>query len=503
MEEPLRILFVAPEIAPFARTGGLGDVTGALPKALAALGHDVRVVMPLYQTVRDSGVPFTELLTDLPVPLAFGNRTARVWQGSLPTQGESSAAVPVYFIEQDEYFARPQLYGDENGDYPDNAARFIFFCRAALGLTVRLDWFPRVFHCHDWQTGLIPASLRFVPGLDPRLSATVTVYTVHNLAYQGVFPAWTFPLTGLPPVLFQPAGIEFLGFVNFMKAGLLYADILTTVSPTYAEEICTAEFGFGLDGVLRTRRGDVVGILNGVDYTVWSPERDPFLAGHYSATDLSGKAICKTALLHDFGFPDDLDTPMIGMVSRLVEQKGIDLLAAALERLLALNVRFVILGSGYAPYEEFLSALARTYPQKVGVRLGFDNALAHQIEAGSDCFLMPSRYEPCGLNQIYSLRYGTIPIVRATGGLRDTVVPFNPATGEGTGFVFEQASGDALLAAVSEALRVFADRASWSRLMQNAMAQDFSWDRSAMRYVELYRQTIARKPRIGGSPDGQ
>ena len=494
MEEPLRILFVTPEVTPFARTGGLGDVTGALPKALAALGHDVRVVMPLYQTVRDGAFSVTELLADLQVPLAIGNRTARVWQGHLPEREESSARVSVYCIEQDEYFARPGLYGSENGDYPDNAVRFTFFCRAALALAGRLDWFPHIFHCHDWQTALIPAWMRFLPGLDPRLSAAATVYTVHNLAYQGLFPVWAFPLTGLPPILFQPAGVEFLGFVSFTKTGLLYADALTTVSPTYAEEICTPEFGFGLDGVLRTRRDALVGILNGADYAVWNPEHDPFLAARYNAADLRGKTICKAALLRTFNLPEDLDIPLIGMISRLVDQKGIDLLAAALDRLLTLNLRLVILGSGYAPYEEFLTALGRTYPQKIGVRLGFDDALAHQIEAGSDCFLMPSRYEPCGLNQIYSLRYGTIPIVRATGGLRDTVVPFNPATSQGTGFVFQQATGDALLAAVSEAVRVFADRAAWHRLLQNAMAQDFSWGRSAARYVDLYRQALAGKP---------
>lgn len=498
MGEPLRILCVAPEVAPFARTGGLGEVTGALPKALALLGHDVRIVMPLYQTVRDRGFPLTLLPVSLQVPLAFGSRTARGWQSRLPGLETSAKEVPVYCIEQDEYFARSHLYGDENGDYADNAVRFVFFCRAALELVRQLGWFPHLFHCHDWQTALLPAYLRFLPGLDARLSAAATVYTIHNLAYQGVFPVWTFPLTGLPPTLFQPDGVEFFGSVNCMKAGVLYADLLTTVSPTYAEEICTPEFGFGLDGVLRLRRAELVGILNGVDYTVWNPEHDPFLAAPYSAADVSGKALCKAALLRTFRLPADLTTPLIGMVSRLVDQKGFDLLAAALDRLLAMNLRLVILGSGYAPYEEFLTALQRTYPQKIGVRLGFDDQLAHQIEAGSDCFLMPSRYEPCGLNQMYSLRYGTIPIVRATGGLKDTVVPFDPATGEGTGFVFHHASGDALLAAVSQAVEVFADRSSWHRLMQNAMAQDFSWERSALHYVALYRRAVAGKQRGEG-----
>jgi starch synthase len=495
MDERLRILFVAAEVAPFAKTGGLGDVVGALPKALAALGHDVRVVVPLYQTVREGNFALTEAFPDLQVPLIVGNRATRVWQSPLPGSDESGHPVPVYFLEQDDFFGRPGLYGTQDGDYPDNAIRFTFLCRAALTLAARFEAFPHVVHCHDWQTGLIPAYLRVLPWLDARISSVATVYTVHNLAYQGVFPAWAFPLTGLPPQLFQPDGVEFFGSLSFMKAGLLYADGLTTVSPSYAEEICTPDLGFGLDGVLRARRGVLTGILNGADYTVWNPEHDPAIAAPYGAADLSGKVACKKALLQTFDFPPDLDTPVVGMISRLVDQKGFDLVAAALDRLLTLDVRFVILGSGYAPYEEYLTRLRATFPEKIGVRLGFDDALAHQIEAGSDCFLMPSRYEPCGLNQLYSLRYGTIPIVRATGGLRDSVEPFDAATGQGTGFVFQEASGDALLAAVTAALGAFAHRTAWQQLVQNAMRQDFSWERSASRYVERYRQLLAAKSR--------
>lgn len=496
MPDPLRILFVASEVGPFARTGGLGDVIGALPKALAALGHDVRILMPLYQQVRDGGFPLTSLLSELQVPDVAGNRAAQVWQGFLPSSTETAPTVPVYFLEQDDYFSRPGLYGDDTGDYPDNAARFTFFCRSALLLALRLEWFPDVFHCHDWQSALIPAYLRVFPWLDTRLSAAATVYTIHNMAYQGVFPAWMFPVTGLPPPLFQPAGVEFLGGVNFMKAGLLFADALTTVSPTYAEEICTPEFGSGLEGVLQTRREVLTGILNGADYSIWSPEHDPLLSTHYDATDLAGKRACKRDLLRTCHLPDDVDTPLIGMISRLVDQKGFDLVAAALERLLAMDVRFVVLGAGTQPYEELLTTLSARYPHKFAVRLGFDNALAHQIEAGSDCFLMPSRYEPCGLNQIYSLRYGTIPIVRSTGGLKDTITPFDVATGEGTGFVFEQAHGDALVSAVTQALQVFADPSAWRRLMGNAMRQDFSWGRSAEQYAQLYTQAMAK--RAGG-----
>jgi len=490
--ESLRVLFVTAEVTPFARTGGLGDMTGALPQVLAALGHDVRLVMPLYQTVRDRAFPLTEVVADLAVPLVTGYRTARVWQGVFPGQA-GSRSVPVYFIEQDDYFARPGLYGDNNGDYPDNAFRFIFFCRAALSVAERLTWFPQVFHCHDWHTALIPAYLRFLPGLDARLSAAASLFTIHNLAYQGWFPAWVFGVTGLPLSLFQIAGVEFFGGMNFLKAGLYYADQLSTVSPTYAEEICTPEFGFGLDGVLRERREALTGILNGADYQAWNPATDPALAAPYSATDLAGKAVCKSALLRTYRMPEDLATPLVGLISRFVDQKGIDLIADAIDRLLPLGLRLVVLGSGEARYEQRFAELGRARPDQIGVRVGFDDTLAHQIQAGCDCLLMPSRYEPCGLTQLYSLRYGTIPIVRATGGLRDTVVPFDPTSGQGTGFVFQEPSAEALVAAVRAALEVFADREVWRRLRQNAMIQDFSWDKSAARYRDLYRRAMTTR----------
>jgi starch synthase len=486
--ERLRVLFVSAEVTPFARTGGLGDVNGALPPVLAAQGHDVRVVMPLYQTIRDQGWPLTQTVADLQVPLVFGVRQAQVWQTALNGQPGKEPEAPVYFIEQDEYFARPGLYGTEAGDYPDNAFRFTFFCRAALALAERLQWFPHIFHCHDWHTGLVPAYLRFLPGLDSRIATANSVFTIHNLAYQGWFPAWTFGISGLPLFLFQPGGVEFLGGVNFMKTGIVYADRITAVSPTYAEEICTPELGFGLDGILRQRRDALVGILNGADYQAWNPETDSALSAPYDATDLSGKETCKSALLREYGLPEELSVPLVGMVSRLVAQKGVDLVVSALERLLTLNIRLVILGAGEPQYEQQLTAFAQRYPERLGVRLAFDEPLSHRIQAGSDCFLMPSRYEPCGLTQLYSLRYGTIPIVRATGGLRDTVQPFDPATGVGTGFVFTEPNPEALLEAVRAAVAVFDDKQNWRQLQRNAMAQDFSWKRSASRYVELYRQ---------------
>lgn len=492
MAERLRILFVSAEVSPFARTGGLGDVVGALPSVLAARGHEVRVVTPLYQMVRDRAGALTPLIEDLRIPLAFGERTARVWQSTLNTNDETQN-VSLYFIEQDDYFARPGLYGDANGDYVDNSLRFIFFCRAALALAERLTWVPHVIHCHDWHTGLVPAYLRFLPGIDRRLMTAAAVFTIHNLAYQGLFPASVLELTGLPPRLFQPAGVEFYGNVNFMKAGILYADALTTVSPTYAEEICTPEFGYGLEGVLRERRAALTGILNGVDYTVWDPATDPALAARYHGDDLAGKTTCKTALLRRFGLLDDSEIPLCSMITRLAEQKGVDLVANALERLFALDVNCVILGSGDRSYEERFSSLARRYPDRLGLRLGFNERLSHQIQAGSDCLLMPSRFEPCGLTQLYAMRYGAIPIVRATGGLRDTVAPFDPVTRQGTGFVFAEPTSEALLGAVRAAVAVFADKAAWRQLQRNAMTQDFSWERSAQQYIEVYQRAVAEK----------
>jgi starch synthase len=495
MEQQLRVLFVAAEVTPFARTGGLGDVVGALPPVLTAHGLEVRVVMPLYQAVRRHGVALRLVCNDLHVPLTLGDRTARVWQAHLPEES-SEQLVPIYFLEQDDYFARPGLYGDEVGEYGDNSFRFTFLCRAALALAERLGWFPHVIHCHDWHTGLIPPYIRFLPGLDSRLTAAATLFTIHNLAYQGVFPASTFNHTGLSPQLFQAAGMEFYGNVNFMKSGLYYADFLTTVSPTYAEEICTPEFGHGLDGLLRERRQALVGIVNGVDYRVWNPANDPALAAPYSLDDLSGKARCKLALLRKFGMLEDLDLPVFGMVTRFADQKGIDLVAGALERLFEFNINVVILGSGERRYEEFFSALGRRYPDRLGLRLGFNDELSHQIQAGSDCLLMPSRFEPCGLTQMYALRYGTIPIVRATGGLRDTVFPFDPVTGRGTGFLFAEATVDALIGAVAAAMRIFNDHDAWRQLQRNALSQDFSWERSARQYIELYHQAVARKSRV-------
>ncbi len=493
---PQRILFVTAEVTPFARTGGLGDVCGALPQALAALGHDVRIVMPLYKTIRDQAVPMVEVPGDVDMPPIFGGHKTRVWQGQL---GDGSAKngketwgprVPVYFIEYDEYFGRAGLYGEETGDYTDNAFRFVFFNRAALAVPRLLSWFPQVFHCHDWHAALVPAYLRFLPNLDPQLATAASVFTIHNLAYQGRFPSWVFDITGLPHSLFQPDGLEFYDGINFMKAGLCYADRITAVSPSYAQEICTSDGGFGLDGVLRERRYALTGIVNGIDTKIWNPGTDRHIAAHYSATHLQEKAVCKAELLRQFHLPDEPTVPIVAFISRLVDQKGVDLIAEALEHLLALRVRLVVLGSGDRQYERLLMTWAQRYPEHIGVRLGFDDTLAHHIQAGSDMLLMPSRYEPCGLTQLYSLRYGTIPIVRAVGGLRDTVSPVDRVAGSGTGFMFSELSAAALVDAVERAVRLFADTTQWQALVKRAMQQDFSWDHSAAQYLTLYRHVV-------------
>jgi starch synthase len=468
-------------------------MTSALPKALAALGHDVRIVMPLYQAVRDQDISFTQVLTDVRVPCGAGSRMMRVWRTDLPgasTQADRASAITVYLIEQDDYFARPGLYGEGSGDYPDNAERFAFFCRAVVELIPRLHWWPEILHGHDWQTALLAAYKRFLPDLHPRLSTIPLIFTIHNLSYQGIFPAWTLTTTGLPASLFHPDGVEFYGQLNLMKAGLLYADYLTTVSPSYAEEICTPAFGVGLEGVLQMRRSVLRGILNGADYAVWNPETDAALAMPYNACALAGKTVCKAALFQAYGLPEDLATPVMGMISRLVDQKGVDILAAALDRLLGLDICLVVLGAGERHYQDLLLSQARAHPERMGVRLEFNDALAHQIEAGSDCFLMPSRYEPCGLNQLYSMRYGTIPIVRATGGLRDTVRPYHAETGEGTGFVFEEPTAEAFLQTVQAALGTYANRTAWQQLIRQVMVQDFSWAQSAKQYLDLYQQAL-------------
>lgn len=486
MSDSMNICIAASEVSPFAKTGGLADVAGALPKALRALGHDVAIFMPRYQMVDAERFGLKPLGVTIEVPIA-----ERVEKGVL-LEGTLDGDVPVYFIENPSYFDRPHLYQTSNGeDYPDNSERFVFFSRGVLAALKALGLKPDVLHCNDWQTGLIPVYVKTLCREDPHLGGVATVFSVHNLGYQGLFWHLDMPLTGLDWKLFTPDGIEFYGNINFLKAGLMFADVLNTVSRTYAKEIQTEEFGHGLDGVLRYRSDVLYGIVNGIDYGVWNPTSDPHIPNNYSPKDLKGKATCKKALQEELGLPTKPRSPLIGIVSRLATQKGFDLLVEAMEKLMALDLQLGILGSGEPAYHEALEKAAKRYPEKIGLKLGFDEGLAHRIEAGSDMFLMPSRYEPCGLNQLYSLKYGTIPIVRATGGLEDTIADYSEARGTGTGFKFRSYSAAAMLRTVQKACRVYSDRRAWRKLMERAMAQDFSWDASARAYEEIYRRAVS------------
>ena len=481
----MQIAFVASECVPYSKSGGLADVVGALPRALAALGHEVCVYSPRYRQIKLSDA--AKVVQSITVPFDDRYRFCSVWSG-----GEHSG-VRFYFVDYPPFFDREGLYGTSNGDYPDNAERFALFSRAVLEASKILG-VPQVFHCHDWQSALVPVLLRTQYAEDPAFRDTAVVFTIHNMGYQGLFSADTLPLLTLPWDLFTISKMEFFGNVNFLKGALVYSDFITTVSRKYSQEIQTTEFGFGLEGVLRNRAATVTGILNGADYEEWNPETDKFAAAHYSAEDLSGKAICKQDLLAAFNVAKpDLGLPVIGIVSRFAAQKGFDLISQIMDRLAREEVITVALGAGDKPYEEMFLRLQKQFPQKIAVKVAYDNALAHKIEAGSDMFLMPSKYEPCGLNQIYSLHYGTVPIVRATGGLDDTIEPWNPRTGKGTGFKFSEYSGEALLEAIKEALWAFRDQTSWRRLMRNGMGKDFSWNASAKEYVRVYEKALQAK----------
>ena len=483
----MRILFVASEGLPFSKTGGLADVIEALPKALVALGHQVAVVLPRYRRTPATGA----ILSRLAVPMGGSVRSPAILDGARVN------GVQYFFVDDPEYFDRDHLYGPRGADYPDNAQRFAEFSWASIELAKQL-WKPDVFHCHDWQSALVPVLLRTQCGSDPDLRELPVVLTVHNMGYQGLFPRETMKRAGLPESLFNLNGLEFYGQVNYLKGGLLYADYLTTVSRKYAQEIQTAEYGHGLEGVVQSRSGRLAGILNGADYTVWDPAHDKLIAAQYSAQDLSGKQRCKKDLLQQFRLPPgNLERPLAGIVSRFADQKGFDLLEEIADELLEEELVIVALGAGQARHERKLRQLAQRYPARMAVKISYDNTLAHKVEAGADLFLMPSRYEPCGLNQIYSLRYGTVPVVRATGGLDDTIEAYDPRSGQGTGFKFQEYSGPALLQAVREALTVYGDPSAWRRLQTSGMAKDFSWKASASEYGRLYQ--TARETRIRNS----
>ncbi|MGD9123532.1 MAG: glycogen synthase GlgA [Desulfarculaceae bacterium] len=478
----MEVIHVATEMTPLAQAGGLGDVLGGLPPALRQLGFQVQVVLPLFSQVDRKAHNLHRPGLKISVNINGEQIKAEVWTAE-------SKGCPVYLIAQDHFFNRPGIYGDAKGDYPDNNLRFIFFNQAVIKLVAVADLHPRILHVHDWQPALLPAYIKARTWEMGNLGNAATVLTIHNLAHQGLFPRQDFSLTGLPQGMNTLEGMEFWGKISFLKAGLVYTDALTTVSPSYAAEILTPQGGMGLDGVLQTRSDSLFGILNGVDYSRWSPESDEHLPAKYSAQDLSGKEICRRRLLEAFGLePAEKDACVLGFVGRLTEQKGVDLIAEAAPGLLRDDIRLCVLGQGQAAYEKMLSQLARKHPGKVGVRIGFDESLAHLLVAGSDLLLMPSRFEPCGLNQMHAMHYGTPPLVRPTGGLKDTVEAFDPAQGQGTGFVFWRPSPEDLLSAIRQAILIKARGSLWQRLQQNCLAQDFSWDRSARAYADLYRR---------------
>jgi starch synthase len=475
----MRILMVTSEAVPFAKTGGLADVAGALPRALVRLGHEVDVVMPRYRGITTDG-----LLRRLPVA-----RGAEVTDTDF--SGIVADGVRTIFVDHPAYFDRDYLYGIAERDYADNPERFAFLSEAALSWAAS-DAVPYdVIHAHDWQAGLVPVLQAERLRMGQAARRLPTVITIHNLAYQGVFDASWLPRLGLSWDLMRMDALEYWGRISFLKAGIVFSRLITTVSPTYAREIQTPASGFGFEGILRERAGDLVGILNGIDYDQWDPARDPNLPEPYSASALGGKQAAKRALHEALHLPTSEDViakPTIGLVSRLVDQKGFDLLAALAEELPRLGATLTLLGTGERRYEDLWLGLAARYPDRIGVRIGFDERLAHLIEGGADLFLMPSRFEPCGLNQMYSLRYGTVPVVRATGGLADTVDNFDPSTGAGTGFTFDEYSPQALLGTLRWALGVFPDRGTWARIQIAGMERDYSWNASARRYVEVYER---------------
>ena len=471
---------ISSEITPFAKTGGLADVVETLSSALTGLGNEVFLIMPAYRRVLAGNASLRETAIKFSVPIAQRYETASVLTTRI---GQYSS---VYFVRSDKYFDREFLYGTAQADYPDNLERYTFFCRSALEILRRMP--VAIIHCHDWQAALTAVFLKVQSGHYGELASAKTVFTIHNLAFQGIFwrPDW--PILGLPEHLYTPQYLEFYSNFNLLKGALVFADKITTVSPTYASEIMTPEQGYGLDGVLRERKGDVAGILNGVDYNHWNPAVDPWIVEQYTEQDLTGKKRCKEALQRSLKLPVNERVPVIGMISRLTTQKGFDLVETIFDRLMERELQLVLLGSGEQHYQEFFNLAANRFSKQVAVRIGFDETLAHQIEAGADIFLMPSHYEPCGLNQMFSLKYGTIPIVRSVGGLRDTVVDYSPEKAAGTGFVFSAYEGDALLSAIDRALRTFSDKPAWSALEQRAMGMDFSWSRSAQQYSNLYRE---------------
>lgn len=501
----MKILLATSECVPFAKTGGLADVSGALPKALKGFKHDVRIIMPRYKKIDVKKFGLKTIAKDIPVSFKDKIEMATVMEGkiSLNSVGEKSkrfAHIPVYFVDNEKYYNRDELYRTPFGDYEDNGERFVFFSRAVLETTKAVDFKPDVIHCNDWQTGLISAYLKTLYILDSFFLKTATLYTIHNIAYQGIFPENIFYLAGFDWWDFVPERFEYYGQVNFMKAGLIYADILNTVSKTYSCQIqASEEFGRGMEGILAGRKDDLYGIINGLDYEDWNPRQDRNIVANYNLDNLGGKVVCKKDLQKINGLLISETTPLIGLISRLDSQKGFDILQDAIDEMVKMDLQFILLGTGDKKYMDLFKKIGIKYPRRVGINLKFDNALAHKIYAGSDMFLIPSCFEPCGLGQLISFTYGTIPIVHKTGGLADTVDQFRPNTGRGKGFVFSEYSSKSLLEAIKKAISLYKNKKKWNKLMKNGMEADFSWGRAAKEYIGLYKKAQQKKIKANAS----
>jgi len=479
----MKILMVSSEVVPYAKTGGLADVTGALPSAFKKLAHDVRIVMPKYKSIDFGKTKPHKVIEKTQIDIGGKKESCSIYEG------EREDGVIFYWIENDNFFARKGLYGDKRGDYHDNAKRFAFFSLAAIEVIRKKLFSPDIIHINDWQTSFIPIYLKnnFA---NETFSKIPVLLTIHNISYQGIFKKDTLPEIALDQSLFTTEKLEFYDKINILKGGIVFSDYITTVSPTYASEIQTKDFGAGLDGILKTRENNLSGILNGIDYTLWSPETDGFIEYSFSKKALGGKLLNKSFLERKLNFEKDINKPLLGIISRLAEQKGIDIFTQILPELTDYDLQIVVLGKGDRVYEELLKDLAYKYPDKLKVRIGFDNELAHQIYAGCDMFLMPSRFEPCGLGQLIAFKYGTIPIVHRTGGLKDTVSQFSPDTLTGNGFVFDEFTPSSFLKAIKEALSIYKIGKKWKKLIKNCIELDFSWEISAEKYIQLYEKLV-------------
>lgn len=481
----MKILIASPEIFPFVKTGGLADVTGALPKALRALGVDVRVILPKHKGIEELGFP-----------MKYSNHriSCQVSQSFVDAEIVETEydGITAYLVEKDEYYYRDYLYSTPDGDYLDNAERFIFFAKSILETIKVTGFVPDVLHCNDWETALAPVFLKTVYENDPELKKVASLLTIHNLGYQGIFWHYDMHLLNIGWEYFTPDSLEFFGHINFLKGGIVFADLLSTVSKQYSKEIQTPLFGCGLDGVLTTRRQDLYGIVNGIDYEDWNPQTDRYLPGQYGIGKMENKAVCKKALQQAFDLPANPDVPLAATISRLADQKGFDLIADALEEMRDMGMHYVVLGTGERKYHDLFTELAKKYAGSFSIKIAYDNKLAHLMEAGADMFLMPSQYEPCGLNQLYSLKYGTVPVVRGVGGLEDTIVDFTGSPENGTGFKFYEYTKEAMLDAIDRALSLYRDSKAWSNLVTRCMKEDFSWEKSAREYLELYRKAVAK-----------